>query len=195
MRSTASYLALALVALSAILTGANWYVNPERGRAWAITLGLIALLLVLIWIARRLGSLRLGADWIWNGVIFAALMLIVGLGGKFAQTLGAIDDQDLSRRLTMALIGAFLAMIGNAMPKMLTPLSAMACDSARTQAFQRFSGWTWFMAGVTYAVVWLVLPIDLAKSVGVMVIMASMFVVAGRLFQLWRTSRGGQARV
>jgi hypothetical protein len=51
------------------------------------------------------------------------------------------------------------------------------------------------MAGVTYAVVWLVLPIDLAKSVGVMVIMASMFVVAGRLFQLWRTSRGGQARV
>jgi hypothetical protein len=78
--------------------------------------------------------------------------------------------------------------MGNAIPKTLTPVSA-ACDGARSQAFQRFQGWTWVMAGLTYAMVWLVMPIDLAKSVGVMVIMASMLFVAWRLFQHWRTRR------
>jgi acetyl esterase/lipase len=101
MRTAARYLAPALVALGAILTIANWYVNPARGRAWAITLAFIVFLVVPIWLARRVDSVRQGAAAsIRNGVCFAGLMLIVGLGGKLAQALGAIDDEDLSRRLT-----------------------------------------------------------------------------------------------
>jgi len=193
MRTAATrYLAPALVALSALLTTANWYVTPERGKSWAITLAFIAFLVVPIWLARRLDSLRQSADSLWNGVIFAGLMLSVGLGGKLAHALGAIDDQDLSRRLTMALVGAFLAGMGNAIPKQLVPLSTMACDGAKTQAFQRFQGWTWVMAGLTFAMVWLVLPIDVAKPLSVMVVLAAVVLVARQMFRLWRM-RGREA--
>ena len=183
------YMAPALMVFGAVLTIANWSLTPERGRAWAITLAFIVFLLVPFWIARRLRSSGQSAAWLSGGVGLAALMLVVGLSGKLAQALGAIDDQDVSRRLTSALVGIFLAAIGNATPKMLTPLSAMACDGARTQAFQRFSGWTWFMAGLTYAMVWLVLPIDVAKPLSAMVILGAVLLVAMQLLRLWRTRR------
>ncbi len=183
------YVTPALLALGAILSIANWYLIPERGRAWTITLAFIALLVVLMSVARRLRSRGLSDNWISGGVGLAALMLVIGLSGKFAQAVGATDNQDLSQRLTSALVGVFLATIGNATPKMLTPLSAMACDGAKTQAFQRFSGWTWFMAGLTYAMVWLVLPIELAKPLSTLVIVSAIVLIATQLFRLWRMRR------
>ena len=183
------YVTPALLALGAILSIANWYLTPERSRAWAITLAFLVFLVVPLWIARRLRSSGQPAGWISGGVALAALMLVIGLSGKLAHALGVIDDQDLSRRLTSALVGVFLAAIGNATPKMLTPLSAKACDGARTQAFQRFSGWTWFMAGLTYAMVWLVLPIDVAKPLSMVVILGAVFLIATQMFRLWRTRR------
>jgi hypothetical protein len=183
------YVTPALLALGAILSIANWYLTPERSSAWAITLAFLVFLVVPLRIARRVQSRGLSSDWISGGVGLAALMLVIGLSGKLAQAVGAIDNQDLSQRLTSALVGVFLAAIGNATPKMLTPLSAMACDGARTQAFQRFSGWTWFMAGLTYAMVWLVLPIEIAKPLSVMVVLGAVLLVATQLFRLWRTRR------
>ena len=183
------YVTPALLALGAILSVANWSLTPERSRAWAITLAFLVFLVVPLWVARHLQSRGQPADWISGGVGLAALMLVIGLIGKLAQAVGAIDNQELSQRLTSALVGAFLAAIGNATPKMLTPLSAMACDAARTQAFQRFSGWTWFMAGLTYAMVWLVLPIEVAKPLSVVVILSAIVLIATQLFRLWRLRR------
>ena len=186
------YVTPALLALGVILAIANWYLTPERSRAWAITLGLLVFLVVPLAIARRLrsrGILSPSTDEISRGVGFAALMMVIALSGKLLQALGVIDDQDLSRRLTMALVGVLLAMIGNATPKRLTPLSALACDGARNQAFQRFSGWTWFMAGLTYAMVWLVMPLDVAKPLSVVVIVAGMLLVATQLIRMVRRHR------
>ena len=186
MSTTVRSLAPALVALAAILNVANWYLTPERSGAWAISLAFIVFLLLPLWLARRLASRGLDAGWLWLGVVFASLMLIAGMGGTVAQAVGLIESQDMSRRITMALTGVFLAVIGNAMPKMLTPLSAH-CDGTKTQAFNRFSGWTWFMAGVTLAMVWLVLPLDVAKPLSTMVVLGAMLLVGGQLLRLWRT--------
>ena len=183
------YVTPALLALGSILTIANWYLTPERSRAWAITLAVLVFLVVPFWIARRLRSSGQSDGWISGAVGLAALMMVIALGGKLAQAVGAIDNQDLSQRLTSALVGIFLAAIGNATPKMLTPLSAMACDGARTQAFQRFSGWTWFMAGLTYAMVWLVVPIEVAKPLSMVVILSAIVLIATQLFRLWRMRR------
>jgi len=38
------------------------------------------------------------------------------------------------------------------MPKTLTPLSAMQCDVASVQAFQRLVGWTWVLTGLAFAI-------------------------------------------
>ena len=182
----------ALLTLGVILAIANWSLTPERSRAWLITVGLLAFLVVPLAIARRLrsrGILSPSSDQISSGVGFAALIMVVALSGKFLQTLGVIDDQSFARRLTMALVGVLLAMIGNATPKRLTPLSALGCDGARNQAFQRFTGWIWFMAGLTYAMVWLVMPLDVAKPLSVMVVVAGLLLVATQLIRMVRRHR------
>ena len=186
------YVTPALLALGVILAIANWYLTPERSRAWAITLGLLVLLVVPLSIAGRLrskGILSPSTDQISSGVGFAALMMVIALSGKLLLALGVIDDASFSRRLTKALVGVLLAMIGNATPKRLTPLSALGCDGARNQAFQRFSGWTWFMAGLTFAMVWLVMPLDVAKPLSIVVIVASMLLVAAQLIRMARRHR------
>src|SRR5262245_39578332 len=118
-------------------------------------------------------------------LIFAVLMVGTAVLGKS----GLIDSRDLALRLTMALNGFFLASMGNALPKTLKPLKAGQCNPACTQSFQRFSGWTWVMTGLTFAMVWLVLPVETAKTVGVLVMAAGTLTVAMRLVQLLRTRR------
>ena len=186
------YLTPALLALGGTLAIANWFLNPERSGAWAITLGLLVFLVIPLAIARRLrsrGILSPSTDQISSAVGVAALMMVIALSGKLLQTLGVIDDQSLARRLTMALVGVLLAMIGNATPKRLTPLSALGCDGARNQAFQRFTGRTWFMAGLTFAIVWLVMPLDVAKPLSVMVVVGGLLLVATQLIRMVRRHR------
>jgi hypothetical protein len=89
----------------------------------------------------------------------------------------------------MVVLGFFFVATGNALPKVLKPLREGRCDGAKTQAFQRFHGWTWVIMGLTYALVWMTLPVDLAEPVGVLVILSATLIVATRLFLLWRTSR------
>jgi hypothetical protein len=182
-----------LVALALLLGAANWYVNSAQRAGWAMALTFLAFLVVPLWWVRRHGSSdgsgRQAAKWIESAVGFAAVMLSIPLGGKLALTWGVIDDPGLSNRLTQAVIGAYLVFMGNLMPKMLAPRSNPACDGARAQALQRFSGWTWVMTGLAYAIIWLVLPLDVASPVSMVVVVAGMVAVAAQLFRVWRMSR------
>jgi hypothetical protein len=125
--------------------------------------------------------------------VIASLMLMASLGSQLATELGlgseaALDD--LSKRMTMALTGAFFVMTGNAVPKTLTPLSAGQCaDPARAQAFQRFMGWTWVLTGLSFAAAWLTLPLDIAKPVSITCMFAGMAIVVTGIVRLVRSQR------
>ena len=188
------YATPALLALGVILAITNWYLRPDRSLAWAIALGFLAFLVAPLWIARRRarlgeGSSRQAADWISGAVGLATLMMVLSLSGMLAQALGVTHSQDLAQRLTMVLAGGFLAAIGNVMPKMLPPSSAMACDGGKAQALRRLSGWTWVLTGLAYAVIWLSLPIDQATWVSTMVVLVGMLAVTTQMFRLWKTRR------
>jgi len=187
------YVTPALLALGAMLTIANWYLTPERSRAWALTLAFLACLLVPLWHARRRASQEGGRrrtnDILAGAVGFAALVLVIPLSGKLAYALGAIEDGDLAKRLSMVVVGALLVAVGNAMPKMLPPPSSIACDGAKAQALRRLSGWTWVLTGLAYVVLWLVLSVDMAAAVSTMVVLVGMVAVATQMFRLWRTRR------
>lgn len=132
------------------------------------------------------GGRRHAASSIKQGLVFAGLMLACTLLPKFATALGAIADADVSRRVTMAILGIFFVFMGNAFPKMLTPLSQLTCDPAKVQAFQRFTGWTWVLTGFPFAFVWLVLPLDVAKPLSMLILFSGMLLVALRVVQLRR---------
>jgi hypothetical protein len=192
-RSTASYVGPVLLALAAILAVSNWWLRPERAWAWAICLLLIGFM-SLVWRVSSRRDAREAASTGWasspkGGVVFAGLMLVVSLGAKLAGALGAAVPSDLSFRAVMVILGGFLVLTGNALPKTLTPLKALRCDPASAQAFQRFAGWAWVLTGLTFAGAWLLLPFDLAQPVSTALLLGGMLAIAARLFRLQRPRR------
>jgi Sec-independent protein secretion pathway component TatC len=184
------YLAPGLLVLSMLLAGVNWYLQPARAGFWTSAIVVLGCMMLVFFLAHRRSendARRRAADAIRQAIVFAGLMMAIPLSMSLATRLGAVHDADLSRRMTMVLMGAFVAFTGNAMPKTLTPLSALQCDGAKVQAFQRFAGWTWVLSGVAFAIAWLVLPLDLAKPVSVVLLTSGMLVVALQLIRLRRT--------
>ena len=168
--SMISRAASALTAVGFVLVLANWYARPEAALAWMAPLAMFAVMMAALRVSRLAlrrstgdATARRSADWITTGVVFGALMMGIPLALTLARSYGVVDDIDLGRRSTGVLIGAFLVMLGNVMPKNLPPLSSMRCDGARQQAFQRLAGWTWVLCGLATVVGWLALSIDSAE--------------------------------
>lgn len=169
----------------------NWYLDPEHSWSWATALVFLLSLVVVLSVSRRRSSRGAipshAADSIRHAVVFAALMIVFPLIAKLAATMGAADNTDLSRRLTMIALGAFFVFTGNALPKVLTPLSALRCDAASVQAAQRFTGWTQVLSGLAFAGAWLLLPSTLAKPVSVAFLVTGILVIMARAVLLRRT--------
>ena len=187
-RSFAPVLAPLLLAAGLALSLASWYLEPgRRSIAAALLLLIIGMAAAFVFGRRRVDRIpsRLAtADDITKAVAFVASTVVLALGGSLARTVGVVDDPDIARRATMIFFGLFLFVIGNGLPKSLTPLSALQCDGARLQAFQRLTGWTWALTGLSLAVVWATLPVAAARPVSLMLIAAAMVIVAGRLLAL-----------
>lgn len=191
-RTISYYLAAAVLVLSIALAAGNWYLQPERAMAWGTAvLVLGGMSLALLFVPRRSNdedARRHAADAIRSAIVLAGLMMAFSLAAKLATTLGAFDGPDFSRRATMVILAAFFVFTGNALPKTLTPLSALQCSGAKTQAFQRFAGRTWVLTGLAFAIAWLVLPLDLAKPVSIVLLMGGMLVVMAQVLRLRRTT-------
>ena len=171
---------------------ANWYVKPAAVWAWA---AVIVISVVMITVQRfwQLALSRSPEDTalvrsvasVASAVVFGALMTIIPLALTLAHAYGLVDDPDSGmRRTTMIMIGAYLAVTGNAMPRMLPPTSSMPCSGARVQAFQRLAGWTWVLCGLGFVTAWLALPIDAAEPVSTALVVAAMIVTIVQLLRL-----------
>jgi hypothetical protein len=112
-------------------------------------------------------------------------MMIIPLALTLAYAYGPVDDPDSGmQRTTMIMVGAYLAVTGNAMPRMLPPTSAMPGSGARVQAFQRHAGWTWVLCGLGYAIAWLALPIEAAGPISMALVATAMIVT---IVHAWRS--------
>ena len=173
---------------------ANWNAKPAAAWAWAAA---IVVFVVMVAVQRRFqlalsrspgdaASVRSVAS-VAGAVVFGALMMIIPLALTLAHAYGLVDDPDSGmQRTTMIMVGAYLAVTGNAMPRMLPPTSSMPCGGARVQAFQRHAGWTWVLCGLGYAMAWLALPIDAAGPISMALVATAMIVTIVQLLRLRR---------
>ena len=188
-----SALAPTLIAAGVALVGVNWYLQPDQWAAWTAAVILFGCMTVaLLLAARRRSHSNEGADayrQIVRAIVFAGLMMIFPLCGKLAVTFGLWESEEFARRGTQVLLGLFLALTGNAMPKTLTPLAAMRCDPAKVQAFQRFAGWTFVMTGLSFALIWLMLPLGLAHVFSTAVVIAGMLLVITQIVRIRRAAQ------
>ena len=181
---------LPLIAIGLAL--ANWNARPAAALAWAAVI-VISVVMVAVQRLTQLASSRSPGDPAWvrgaasvaGAVAFGALMMIIPLALSLAHAYGLVDDPDSGmRRTTMIMIGAYLAVTGNAMPRMLPPTSSMPGGGARVQAFQRHAGWTWVLCGLGMAMAGLALPIDAQTPISLALVATAMIVTIVQLLRL-----------
>ena len=188
-----NYVPPALIAINTLLVAENWYLRPQSAGGWfVVLLVLIGMTLALVLVSREpkeeaarrdaKGSVR-------RGIVTAGLILVISLGAKLSLALGAVHSGDIAPRATMAIGGAFLAVIGTAIPKTLTPLAALHCDPAKVQAVRRLAGWIWALAGLAVATAWLTLPINLAEAMSFLLLPSAVLVTVGQAVWLQRAKR------
>ena len=188
--------ASSLTTVGIVLVLANWYTKPDAWLAWTAALVMFAIMVGALRGSRR--AMRDSTakpapfgypDGIPKAVVFAALMMGIPLALTLARSYGVVDDVDVGRRSTGVLIGVFLMMLGNVMPKNLPPLSSIGCDGARQQAFLRRAGWTWVLCGLASAIGWLALPIDSAEIASTVLVVTAIAVTIVQLLRLRRPHR------
>ena len=185
-----NYIPPALIALDSLLLAENWYLRPQSAGSWFVVLAvLIGMTLALVLASRKSqeeAARRDAGGSVRRGIATAGLILAISLGAKLGVALGAVHFGDIALRAPMAIVGAFLAVTGNAIPKTLTPLASLQCDPAKVQAVQRLAGWTWTLAGLAVAIAWLTLPINVAEAMSYLLLPTAILVTVGQAVWLRR---------
>lgn len=163
---TQSMLAFTLMLMIVVAAMIVW---PYKQQASLIVLGGVAVF-SSVWFIVRMLHLRCGKDWINStsrreilfAIILASMLLLGSISSTLLKELELID-QDMTKRISGVLIGMMLICMGNYMPKKLTQQSgSCGCGTRKSASLQRFMGWIFVLAGILYAIVWIVFDLDQA---------------------------------
>jgi hypothetical protein len=173
-------LALAIALSVSVLAAVNWALHPEEARRWFRAM----LILPALWAGLTLwyhGTLRSlarrgvydqsGARSYYTSAITLAFVAfgipqIVRYGLRiWVELLGSGADLDTERRILGLAGSATIIIVGNTLPKILTPFSMLPPGAAsRQSAARRFIGLIWVMLGLTMALGFLLAPLTFAAT-------------------------------
>jgi hypothetical protein len=159
---------VALVALTvAALAVVDWVLLPARASSWMIAIGTALgmwLVITLIGRARSFNDYSPAErNFLMASIAGGGLLLAASLLRHAANALGFSGGEPLDRALGVG-GGLLLLLLGNTMPKILSPLTAKRCVPAQVQSLQRFAGWAFVLAGTVVIVLSLILPLDVARN-------------------------------
>jgi hypothetical protein len=116
-----------------------------------------------------------------SNIAFALLLLAGAALYKYGQHAGWIGF-DPDGRFAQAIIGLTLVMFANFIPKNLGRWRSAEAEK-RAQTAARVAGWSFMLAGLAYAGVWLAAPIAIADPVSIAVVASAMVVTLG--YAIW----------
>jgi hypothetical protein len=162
----------------AALGAADLYVMPQHARTWLIGIGAMAAAWLVAIVVGFVSPTRTDSEqrFLALSVMLAGLLIAVSLGTALAGAYGFGGAALRDRALGVAM-GLVLVAMGNMVPKVLGPLTAKRCSSARTQSLQRFTGWIFTLAGLAYAGVWVFLAPAEAAAIATPVCAAAVALV------------------
>ena len=191
LNSNVSRAASALPVIGVVLALANWNARPAAAWGWAAVIVMCAIMIVVRHRAHRAvrrspedaGSIRTFAS-VTGGVVWGALIIIIPLAVTLAHAYGLVNDPKSGTRATMFILGAYMVVTGNAIPRMLPPVSSMGGNAAQIQAFRRRTGWMFVLFGLGFAAAWLALPIAAAAPASTALAAAFMILTFVQIFRL-----------
>ena len=151
-------IALQVLVLLAIAFGAlAWTQRPEGALVWMT--GMLAIpvmwLLVVAFGAMPDAERTRERKTVFNSLIGGALMICGALGACALGTLGAIEEEWITR-YGMIVVALSLVITGNGLPKK----PGTDCGPGRGVAVKRLVGWTFVITGLLQILAWLFLPME-----------------------------------
>ncbi len=111
----------------------------------------------------------------------AAALIALAQFVTYLSANGTINPEQ-ARRAMGAVFGFIFIVMGNSLPKKLSPLSDKRCGSANGQSRRRFAGWTFVIAGIIYSLSWLVAPMEFARTIAMSAGIVAVALVMGSCF-------------
>jgi len=108
----------------------------------------------------------------------AALMLAVAAGLKYAESASMIG-REMSARTIQVVIGLMLAGYANFMPKSLGSPRSSAEAARWAQSALRVGGWSFAIAGLGYALMWALAPLEIADVMSILIVGSAMVATLG----------------
>ncbi|MCZ6673885.1 MAG: hypothetical protein O7C75_13215, partial [Verrucomicrobia bacterium] len=125
-----------LTFLVVTLGAANWYFDPANARSWVIGMASMPAIWGIVMLLERRRSPKSSSEaerrFFTGSVIVAGVLLAGAQGIKLIETLGDFDPDRLQRVWGVG-VGVILVIMGNAMPKILSPLAAQRCSESKTK--------------------------------------------------------------
>jgi hypothetical protein len=190
-------LALAMVLAVMLLAGVNWILNPEdagRSLGGMVTLPLLCLGVTFWYVRARRSARPSDADdesamRRYFGAALTLAVLAVGFpqSARFGLNIwghfgGHLGGPEFERRALGLTASAVYIVYGNALPKILTPLSMLPLHLAeRVTRARRFVGAVWVVLGLVLAFAFLRMPLDVARALAPRVFIVSMVTVVGAI--------------
>jgi hypothetical protein len=106
-----------------------------------------------------------------GSLVWAGAMFALAFGATVAHRLGYID-RDTVMRLTIGVVGLWMAWYGNRIPKRFA-------RGAQARQAQRVSAWSQVLSGLSYAGLWALAPIPVAAAAGTGVVLTGIAVTLG----------------
>ncbi|HUF47313.1 MAG TPA: hypothetical protein VMM93_05810 [Vicinamibacterales bacterium] len=181
-------LVFALASMLALVGLAAWGLATVPGLPprWLVPIVIVAGLWTYVeWVARspRTAWTPTADIMRWHRTVFGviALFLAVKFAARLAFTAEAIDPEwiPLARRSFGITVGLMFTVWGNYLPKLLSPWPP-GREPFNWQGVHRFVGRLVTLAGLTVMIVWLVLPLDIARLVSAAVVLGTCLIVVGR---------------
>lgn len=114
------------------------------------------------------------------GGLGGAAILSSALALKWAQHHQLVSGEFVQRAV-LVIIGLYLAVYANFIPKKVPGLKISPARAARVQAASRLNGWLFCLAGLGYAAIWAFAPLGMAFPASIAVVGGAMAVVATNL--------------
>ena len=124
-----------------------------------------------------------------SNIAFALLLLAGAALYKYGQHAGWFGP-DPDGRIAEAIIGLTLVMFANFIPKNLGRWRNAEAEK-RAQAASRVAGWSFMLAGLAYAGLWLAAPIAIADTVSIVAVVSALVVTFATAVWACTARRGG----
>lgn len=161
---TQSILAFTLFSFIVVVGLILWPRNAEGSLVVLISVAVMS----AVWASVRWMHTRKGCEWMESKsrreIMFAINLASVLLLGSITATLFKEFDMinaDTTKRVSGVMIGLMMVCMGNYMPKKLSGGCDSTCAATSSaRSLQRYMGWTFVIAGLLYAGVWMLIDLD-----------------------------------